>query len=93
MKSVLTEARDWCGFALSLITGYAWWRERRGRSKDVIIQVPAATARAEMPTPTISVETADGRRFAWTGDEDVPAALRPNADLMARVIAHKFPSN
>jgi len=76
MKSVLIEARDWFGFALSVVTGYAWWRERQRRSKDVVIQVPSIGARAVMPTPTISVEMPDGQQYSWTGDEDAPFALR-----------------
>jgi hypothetical protein len=97
MKPLLTEIRDWTGFAFAVGGGShtirVWLRDRK--SRDVTIQVPAATAVASMPTPAIlNLSPARG-----TGSASValttgtygwhPAVL----DSMAELFPYEFPPN
>jgi hypothetical protein len=77
----LAELRDWISFVLSGVGAYLAWRWRpRDGSRDVTIRVPAAVARAVMPTPALVIEPAD-------------VGTQAMLDSMAEVFPYEFPPN
>ena len=77
----LAELRDWIGFVWGGVALYLSWRWRpRQESRDVTIRVPAATAYAVMPPPTLRIETPE-------------VGTQAMLDSMAELNPYEFPPN